>query len=197
MALILASASLIRQHLLTAALVPFEALPARIDEASLRDALFDDGATPHDIADALAEAKARKVSGRNPGRLVLGCDQVLDHDGKILSKPETPEEALDHLHRLSGSKHRLHSAIVAYEDAAPIWRHVATVWLTMRTLTDDYINAYVERNWDSIRHSVGGYKIEEEGIRLFDSIEGDHYAILGLPMLPLLSWLTVRGTLPA
>ena len=197
MSLILASGSEIRQQLLTNARVPFEAIPARVDEAAIRAALQEEGAPPRDIADALAEAKARKQSNRHLDRLVLGCDQVLEIDGTILSKPQTPNDARAHLRRLSGTKHRLHSAVVGYEGGVPLWRHIGTVRLTMRALSSAYIDEYVTRNWDSIRHSVGGYKIEEEGIRLFARIDGDHFAILGLPLLPLLSWLTVRGSLPA
>ena len=195
--LILASGSETRKQMLTAAAVPFQSIPARIDEDAIKDSLIAEGATPRDVADALAEAKARKVAGRQPDALVLGCDQTLDLEGGLLSKPTDPAEARDQLLAMSGQTHRLHSAAVAFEDGAPVWRQVSTVRLTMRTLSRDYIEDYVDRNWDSIRHSVGGYKIEEEGIRLFARIDGDHFAILGLPLLPLLSWLTVRGSLPA
>ncbi|WP_108893038.1 Maf family protein [Palleronia abyssalis] len=195
MQIVLASGSAIRHHLLTSAGVPHDLDPAKIDEVAMRDALAEEGATPRDIADALAEAKARKVSGRHPKALVLGCDQTLDLEGTLLSKAETREEAEAQIAALSGRRHMLHSAIVAYEGHEPVWRHVGTVRLQVRPLSAGYITAYVARNWDSIRHSVGSYKLEEEGIRLFSAIEGDYFTVLGMPMLPLLSWLTVRGIL--
>lgn len=195
--IILASSSESRRRLLSNAGVPFEAVRPMVDEEALKAALQSEGALPRDIADALAEAKARKVSAKNPGALVLGCDQVLDHRGEMLSKPDSPEAARAQITRLAGDRHALLSAIVAYEDGAPVWRHVGTVRLSMRRLSADYIDDYVVRNFDSIRHSVGGYKLEEEGARLFTQIEGDYFTVLGLPMLPLLSWLVLRGILPA
>jgi len=159
----------------------------------MKAALLHAGAGPRDIADALAEAKARKVSLRQPGVLVLGCDQVLAHDGACLSKPTTAVEARAQLDRLRGGLHRLLSAAVLYRDGEPLWRHVDTVRLTMRAASDAYLDAYVARNWDSIRDSVGAYKLEEEGVRLFTRIEGDYFTVLGLPLLDLLSYLTLRG----
>ncbi len=193
MAFILASTSPIRLQMLTAAGLSVEAIAPRVDEAAIRDAMVAEGAQPRDIADALAEMKARKVSDKRPSDLVLGCDQVLSLDGQIFSKPQTPAEACDHLHQLRGKTHRLHSAVVAYENAQPVWRHTAEARLTMHQSSDSYLDDYVARNWDSIRHSVGGYKIEEEGVRLFSAISGDHFTILGLPLLPLLAWAGTRG----
>ncbi|WP_375260284.1 Maf family protein [Palleronia sp.] len=197
MALVLASRSQTRRALFAAARVPVEIEDAKVDEASIRDALMAEGVSPRDIADALAEAKARKVAGKRPGDLVLGCDQVLDLDGEILSKPTDPDDAITQIAALSGRRHMLHSAVVAYEDGAPVWRHVGTVRLVMRQLTPNYIEDYVGRNWDDIRHAVGGYQVEAEGMRLFAAIEGDFFTVQGLPMLPLLSWLTLRGIVPA
>lgn len=190
---ILASGSAIRRRLMENAGLAVEVCPARIDEEALKAALLTEGAPPRDIADTLAEAKARKVSGRYPGALVLGCDQVLAHDGACMSKPETPEEARAQLARLRGGQHRLLSAAVLYRDGEPLWRHVGTVRLTMRDASDDYLDSYVARNWESIRHSVGAYKLEEEGVRLFTRIDGDYFTVLGLPLLELLSYLTLRG----
>jgi septum formation protein len=193
MAFILASTSPIRLQLLRSAGLQVEAIAPRVDEETARQALLADGAGPRDLADALAEMKARKVADRRPVDLVLGCDQVLEFDGAIFSKPETPQQALDQLHQMRGKSHRLLSAVVAYENAQPVWRHVAEARLTMHQISDAYLDDYVARNWDSIRHSVGCYKIEEEGIRLFSAITGDHFTILGLPLLPLLAWLGTRG----
>jgi septum formation protein len=193
--LILASGSEIRAQLLRQAMVPFTVVKPRVDEDMVHDALRAEKASPRDIADTLAEMKARKVSEKNAGALVLGCDQVLDHRGDVLSKPQSPEEALEHLFRLRGDRHTLLSAAVICEDGQPIWRHIGVVRLRMHAATDDYLRDYVARNWDSIRHAVGAYKLEEEGVRLFSRIEGDYFNVLGLPLLELLSYLTLRGDL--
>ncbi|AZL59289.1 Maf-like protein [Tabrizicola piscis] len=193
MAFVLASTSPIRLQLLRSAGLEVETVAPRVDEETARVSLLAEGAKPRDVADALAEMKARKVADRRPADLVLGCDQVLEFEGTIFAKPESPDQARDHLRLLRGKSHRLLSAIVAYENAEPVWRHVAEARLTMHDLTDGYIDAYLARNWDSVRHSVGCYKIEEEGVRLFSAIVGDHFTILGLPLLPLLAWLGTRG----
>ncbi|WP_375279560.1 Maf family protein [Pseudooctadecabacter sp.] len=195
--LILASASESRARLLQQAGVLVEAIPARIDEDSVKIALEAEDAPPRDIADTLAEMKARKVAEKGSGRLILGCDQVLAFKGGILSKPTSPEDAHDQLTQLRGETHQLLSAAVIYDGLEPVWRHVGVARLTMRDFSDAYLDDYIDRNWDSIRWSVGGYKIEEEGIRLFRSIMGDTFTIQGLPLLELLSYLTLRGTLRA
>lgn len=193
--LVLASGSEIRQQLLRNAGVTFDVQPARVDEVSLREAMQAEAAPPQDIADALAEMKARKVAMRDTGALVLGCDQVLAHRGDILGKPETPEEAKNQLLQLRGDTHQLLSAAVIYEDGAPVWRHVGVVRLTMKAFSDEYLETYLQRNWDSIRHSVGGYKLEEEGVRLFSQVQGDYFCVLGLPLLELLAFLGLRGVI--
>lgn len=190
---ILASASASRLAMLRAVGLTPDVQPARIDEDALRRALESDGAPPRDLADALAEAKSRKISTKNPGHLVLGSDQVLDLNGQVFSKPETPDDARAQIARLSGQTHRLHSAAVAYRDGQPLWRHISSARLTMHPLPEAEIDDYVTRNWDQIRHSVGGYLIESEGARLFSAIEGDHFTILGLPLLPLLTWFRATG----
>lgn len=191
--LILASSSETRLRLLQAAGLEVTQQSPRLDEAALRAALQAEAAAPRDIADALAEMKARKIADRAPGALVLGCDQVLDFHHKVWGKPNTPAEALAQLTAFRGQTHKLLSAIVLYDAGKPIWRHLGEVRLTLRMMSDDWLAAYVARNWDSIRHSVGGYKLEEEGIRLFSDIEGDYFTILGLPLLPLLGYLGERG----
>lgn len=193
--IVLASGSPIRQILLRNAGVEFDVKPVRVDETAIRDAMQAEGAIPRDIADSLAEAKARRGSQKDPGALVLGCDQVLDFKGEILSKPETKEQARAQLDRLNGQSHQLLSAVVIYEDAQPIWRHVGVVRLAMRSSTPEYLDGYVDRNWPDIADSVGGYKLEAEGVRLFHRIEGDYFTVLGLPLLEVLGYLSVRGTI--
>ncbi|MEW2918648.1 nucleoside triphosphate pyrophosphatase [Ruegeria sp. ANG10] len=193
--IILASGSSIRAQLLENAGVPFSVQVARVDEDTMKGALLAEDAPPRDIADALAEMKARKVSDKNPGAMVLGCDQVLDFDGKLLSKPETPQDALAQLKAMRGKRHMLLSAAVIYQDGEPMWRHVGQVRLRMRMSSDAYLRDYIGRNWDSIRHAVGAYKLEEEGVRLFATIDGDYFNVLGMPLLELLNYLAVKGVI--
>ncbi len=191
--IILASGSEIRAALLRQAGVAFRIAPVALDEDAIRDAMIADGAQPRDIADALAEGKAQKAAGKHPGALVIGSDQILDHDGHILSKAGSREEAKDQLMRLRGSKHKLYSAAVAFEDGRPVWRHIGQANLTMRNFSDAYLDEYLDRNWPDVGSSVGCYRIEEEGIRLFTRVDGSWHAILGLPLLELLAYLSLRG----
>ncbi len=193
--LLLASGSEVRLRLLQNAGLAVTARPARVDEAAIRAALQAEGASPRNVADTLAEMKARKIAERERGALVLGCDQILDLEGQLLSKPESPAMARTQLAQLSGKTHRLLSAAVLYDVARPVWRHVGVARLSMRHLSDAWIASYVDRNWDSIRHSIGGYLLEEEGVRLFSAIEGDYFTILGLPLIPLLNAMVARGDL--
>ncbi|MBN8292226.1 Maf family protein [Rhodobacter sp. NTK016B] len=190
--LTLASGSAIRATLLRNAGLQIAVQPARIDEEMLRESLQAEGAGAHDLADALAEHKALKVARRNPQGMVLGCDQILECDGRIFAKPRDKDEARAQLDALRGKTHRLHTAAVLFAQGEPVWRHVATPRLTMRDVSDSYRDAYIERNWDEIRHCVGAYQIEAEGVRLFSAIEGDLFSIQGLPLLELLQILTRR-----
>jgi septum formation protein len=191
--LILASRSEIRLNLLRAAGLQVTAEGARVDEELIRRSLEAEGAPPRDLADTLAEMKAVKVSERHAEAVVIGCDQVLEFSGRAWSKPATPEEAQTQLQSLRGRTHKLLSAVVIAEAGRPVWRHVGVARLTMRDFSDTYLGAYLQRNWPQIGESVGGYKLEEEGLRLFSAIEGDYFTILGLPMLPVLSYLAQRG----
>lgn len=193
--IILASTSEVRAQMLARAGLSFSIMAARVDEETIRAALQAEGASPRDVADHLAESKAAKVSDKNHAALVIGCDQILALDARIFAKPADQAEALSQMQSLQGQTHHLFSAAVIYQGGRPLWRHVGHARMTMRHLSDGMLTRYVDRNWQSIRHSVGGYKIEEEGIQLFSAIEGDTFTIQGMPLLPLLNYLAVRGVI--
>ena len=152
--------------------------------------------TPRDIADALAELKATKLSRRHPTRLVLGADQVLDReDGTMLDKAGSRDEAADQLRALRGRSHRLTSAAVVCQAGAPVWRQVDVVKLTMRDFSDAFLESYLDAEWPAIGGCVGGYRIEGRGAQLFSRIEGSHFTVMGLPLLALLAWLRERGVM--
>ena len=178
--------------MLAAAGVPFEAIAPRVDEDAAKASLRASGLNARDLADALAELKAMRVAASRPGDLVLGCDQTLMlDDGMMLDKPGTDLAA--HLRLLSGRTHSLYSAVVAVENGTPVWRHVDRVKLTMRSLSDAFIADYVATEGAMAAGCVGGYRIEAAGAQLFSAIDGSHFTILGLPLLPLLAWLRLRG----
>lgn len=194
-AIILASQSKIRRELLVNAGVEFTCEKARVDEDALRESLIADQASGRVIADTLAEYKARRVSQRNPEALVIGCDQILEHDGVIFAKPTSADDLREQLQKLRGTRHQLLSAAVIYEAGEPKWRHIGVVRLQMRDFSDEYLDGYISRNWDEVQYSVGGYHLEGEGVRLFSSVNGDYFNVLGLPLIELLSYLTMRGIL--
>lgn len=193
--LILASQSASRTAMLSAAGVPFTAEPAYADEAALKAAMAD--APPRNVADALAELKALKVSARHPGHLVLGSDSlaVLD-DGTILDKPESRDEARDHLTRMSGKRHDLVSAAVIAENGQAVWRVVDKAKMFVRPLSPAFIETYLDAEWPAIAGCVGCYRIEGPGAQLFARIDGSQFTVLGMPLLPVLDYLRTRQVLP-
>ena len=193
MTLILASASAARKALLAGAGVAFSVQPAAIDERAVEIPLIAGGASPADVATALAAEKAIAVSRDSIGATVIGADQTLDLDGERWTKPATVAEAREQLARLSGRAHRLRSAVAVARDGTVRWQHTASATLTLRPLTAAAIDAYLAEAGDSALGSVGAYQIEGPGIRLFDRIEGDYFTILGLPLLPLLAYLRGEG----
>ena len=194
--ILLASKSAIRATLLRNAGVDVLTERAGVDETAIKDTMRNEGASPRDIADVLAEAKAKKVSSKRPNTLVIGCDQTLDFKGRCFDKAESQTDLKTQLRTLRGERHKLHAAAVVYLDGEPQWRFVGQATLFMRQFSDSYMDDYVARNWDDIRHCVGGYQLEAEGARLFDRVDGDYFTVLGLPLLQLLSYLSLRGTLP-
>lgn len=194
MTIVLASRSPARAAMLAAAAVEVVIEASGVDEAAAKAALLASGAASRTVADRLAELKALRVAGRHPEAIVLGCDQVLElDDGRMLDKPGSLEALGGQLRQLSGHRHRLVSACVAVEDGRPVWRAVEVASLTMHQLSDAEVRTYVAAEGMAVLECVGGYRIEGRGIQLFQRIEGSHFAILGLPLLPLLNWLRSRG----
>ncbi|HEX8655744.1 MAG TPA: Maf family protein [Allosphingosinicella sp.] len=195
MKLLLASKSEARRRMLEAAGVAFETVEAELDEAAAKAGLEAAGFDARGVAEELAQLKALSVEA-GPGTLVLGADQTLElEDGAILSKPGSRGDAFDQLRALSGRSHALHAAAVVVEDGETVFWQSETVELTMRTLTDRFIEGYLDREYEAIRWSVGGYRIEGPGVQLFERIAGSHFAVLGLPLLPLLAFFRERGLL--
>lgn len=185
--LVLASASPFRKTLLENAGLEFEVDAARIDERTVEAAL--DGMDAEDVATILAEAKAQDVSARHPGAVVIGADQTMSFQGEILHKPADMDEARRRLLKLSGQTHTLNSAIVLARDGETIWRHMSVARMTMRAFDPGFVGRYLAGAGDQVLGSVGAYQIEGSGIQLFDRLDGDHFAIIGLPLLPLLAQL--------
>lgn len=195
MRLLLASQSQARRQMLAAAGVPFETASAPLDEEEAKAGLAAAGFEPRDTAEMLAELKAKSVAA-GPDVLVIGADQVLElDDGTMLSKPGSKAEALAQLRRLSGATHYLHSAAVAVEGGERVWGETETVAMDGRPLSEEFLQAYLDAEYEAVRFNVGAYRIEGMGAQLFEEVAGSHFAILGLPLLPLLDYLRERGVL--
>lgn len=192
---VLASGSTTRQAMLRAAGVDFTVDVAAVDETSILESLQAEGANPHHAADLLAEMKALKVSTKHPGALVIGADQILSVGRTYFSKPADLAAAKAHLQQLRGQTHVLTSAAVVAQNGSPIWREVREAKLTMRPFSDAFIDDYLAKVGKAALTSVGAYQIEGLGAQLFSRIEGDHFTILGLPLLPLLDMLRTQGVL--
>jgi septum formation protein len=195
--LILASASSSRRNLLAAAGLRFKVEPARVDEAAVKRTAQADGRGAADTALELADLKAARVAGQNPAALVSGADQILVCEGAWFDKPEDRATARAQLTTLRGRAHTLATAVVCHHGGTRVWHHLAEPRLTMRDFSDAFLDAYLAAEGDAVTSTVGAYRLEERGVHLFERIDGDHAAILGLPLLPLLCFLRHHGLLIA
>jgi septum formation protein len=192
---ILASGSKARAAILAGAGVTFETAIAGVDEAAVKTGLLAEGNGPREVAEALAELKAVRVSRKHPGALVIGADQTLDLKGQLFDKAESLAEARDRLRHLRGKTHKLHSAVVVALDGQAIWREVPAAKLTMRPFTDAFLDDFLTRGGEGLLGSVGCYRLEDDGVQLFSRIDGDYFTILGLPLMGLLDLLRRYGAL--
>jgi septum formation protein len=193
--LILASQSASRRAMLDAAGVAFEAVPAHLDERAIEVELAD--AAPEQVALSLAEAKAQAVSGERPGRLVLGSDSLVEVGGHRFDKPASREDAARHLRFFSGKTMHLHSAAALARDGAVLWRHGSLAVLRVIELSPAFIDSYLDHEWPAVAGCVGVFRIEGRGVQLFESIAGDHFTVLGMPLLAVLGGLRELGELPS
>jgi septum formation protein len=192
---VLASASPTRAHLLRAAGVQFEQRPAAVDEASLKEALRAEGVSAGDAAVALAELKAQRVASQMPDAIVLGADQILTCEERWFDKPQDRAEAQAQLGALAGRWHELATAVVAFRGGARVWHHLAVPRLWLRDPSPEFLQDYLDALGETALTSVGAYQIEGVGAQLLARIQGDHFAVLGLPLLPLLEFLREQGVL--
>ena len=191
--LILASASPARASLMRGAGIGFRQQSVCIDEVAVKAAMLAESALPREVADALADLKAQRISRKYPAALVIGADQVLVGAGVIYDKPHDLEAARLQLLELRGKPHELLSACVVYHEAKPVWRHIGRAQLSMRKFSEVFLNQYLESHGEELLTTVGAYRIESGGAQLFTRVQGDYFSILGLPMLELLEFLRTRG----
>jgi len=192
--IVLASQSASRRAMLETAGIAFMAQPAHLDERAIEIGMK--GATPDAIALALAEAKALAVSRQRPGAIVLGSDSLVEVEGHRFDKPGTRAEAADHLRFFSGRTMQLHSAAALAIDGQAKWRHAALARLRVIEMSDAFITDYLDHEWPAVAGCVGVFRIEGRGVRMFEAIEGDHFTVLGMPLLAVLAALRELGELP-
>lgn len=190
--IILASGSAIRKQILKDAGIDFKVITKPVDEGSIKVAMLAEGSRIRDIADALAEVKALKVSRVEPG-LVIGADQIMEMDGELFDKPENLAAAKERLLFMRGKTHTLIGAVVICENGRPVWRHLSKTVLTMRSFSEAFLDDYIEAEGDALLKSVGAYRFEGRGAQLFSNVDGDFFSILGLSLLPVLDYLRERG----
>ncbi|HYD31825.1 MAG TPA: Maf family protein [Azospirillaceae bacterium] len=195
--IILASASRARAALLEQAGLTIACYPASVDEEEIKLSCRAAGLKPDEVAEALADLKAQRVSPRHPGRFVIGADQMLECEGRWFDKPADRARARTQLQDLRGKRHRLISAVVVMKDGQRLWHHIDSATLTMRPFSDGFLDHYLDAVGDDVLHSVGAYHLEGLGAQLFARVEGDYFTILGLPLLPVLDFLRVNGVLEA
>ena len=193
--IILASKSQIRSEILLKAGLKFTAIDANIDEKEAKSSYINKGYSALDLADILAAMKAKKLSCKYLDKLVIGCDQIMECNGQIISKANNPTDLSNQLKFLRNKSHTLYSACVLYFANKAEWRFTGSATITMRNLSDEFISKYVDDNWNEVKHCVGGYKIENSGISFLSKINGDYFSILGLPVIQLLDHLVNRGVL--
>ncbi|QUD86654.1 Maf family protein [Phenylobacterium montanum] len=191
---VLASQSQSRAALLSAAGVVFSKVSSGVDEDAIKQRMLAECAGPKAIAEALGEAKAVAVSNKTTG-LVIGADQTLDLAGELFDKAANVDEARQRLVAMRGRTHQLHGGLVVAEEGRVVWRHAESSTLTMRDFSDAFLDAYLARHGQAVLSSVGCYHLEGAGAQLFERIEGDYFAILGLPLLPLLAFLREQGAI--
>jgi septum formation protein len=192
--IVLASQSASRRAMLEAAGVAFTAVPARLDERALEASLTD--ASPSAVALALAEAKALTVSRETPEALVLGSDSLVTVEGRRFDKPASREDAARHLRFFSGKEMQLHSAAALARGGAVVWKHAAMASLRVIDMSEHFIETYLDAEWPAVAGCVGVFRIEARGVQLFETIEGDHFTVLGMPLLAVLGALRELGELP-
>ena len=190
--IILASGSGIRRQILDGAGLDYEVIVKPVDEAAIKDAMLSENSRLQDIADALAEAKAMRVSRQTEG-FVIGADQIMVMDNQLFDKPRSLSEAKERLISMRGKKHELIGAVVICENGIPVWRHLSKTKLWVRNFSDAFLDWYIQTEGEALLKSVGAYRFEGPGAQLFEKVDGGFFAILGLDLLPILDYLRLRG----
>lgn len=194
--IVLASGSQIRRQIMEQAGLDFEVIVKPVDEAAIKTAMLAEGSKIRDIADALAEAKARRVSALESG-LVIGADQIMEMDGQLFDKPADITAARERLLAMRGKTHHLIGAVVICENGQPVWRNLSKTSLTVRNFSEAFLDDYIRAEGELLTKSVGAYRFEGRGSQLFSKVEGDFFSILGLALLPVLDYLRERGAITA